>query len=388
MRILQVPANAGYGGMPLHVLTLSKGLAARGHVVEILCMGDGPMVSAYERAGFKVTVVTHLSSKSRRDPLTLIRTIRFLRAAVARSAPEIIHTHGPRASFFMGLTLFGRRRIPLVASAHGSYSQFSFGHETEFGVLKSKARGLQYRWIDRLTGRLADLFIAVCEATRKDIVEGLGVPEAKVVVVHNGIEDHRADAATVKALRAGLGYESGNRLVVFVGRVAFHKGVGYLADAAESVLMKLPEARFLVVGEGPMEEALRQRAEKPPLIGRFTLMGMRTNALEIIAMADLLVLPSLSEGLPLSLLEAAMSGKAMVASNVGGVSEVVVEGETGLLVNPRDSDALATAISSLLNNDDERENMGAAARRLWEMQFTADGMTGKMEEEYFRLLAR
>lgn len=386
MRILQVPANAGYGGMPLHVLTLAKGLAAKGHEVEILSMSDGPMVSEYENAGFKVTVVPNMGRKTRRDPLSLIRTLRFIKAAVARSGPDVIHAHSPRASFFMGLALRGRGRIPLVATAHGSFSQFSFGHENEFSVIKSKAREFQYRWIDRLTGRYADLFIAVCEATRSDIVDGLGVPEAKVVVVHNGIEEHCVNTLDVKSMRADFGYEAEDKLVVFVGRVAFHKGVSYLADAAESVLQKVPAARFLVVGEGPMEKDLKRRAGKYPLAGRFTLTGLRTDAVEIVAMSDLLVLPSLSEGLPLSLLEAAMSGKAMVGSDVGGISEVIIDGETGLLAPPRDARALAEAISRLLANDEERKKMGIAAQRLWRKQFTADAMIDRMETEYSRLL--
>lgn len=387
MRILQVPANAGYGGMPLHVLTLSKGLAARGHHIEILSMSSGPMVTEFEKAGFKVAAVPDMGRKSRRDPLSLMRTVQSIRASVARSEPEIIHTHGPRASFFMGLALRGQRRIPLVASAHGSFSQFSFGHEREFNLVKRKARELQYRWIDRMTGRCADLFIAVCEATRNDIVERLGVPEAKVVIVHNGIEENRVDAETVKALRAGFGCEADDRLVVFVGRVAFHKGVTYLADAAESIIKQVPAARFLAVGEGPMEEELKQRAGKPLLAGRLMLAGRRTDAVEIIASSDLLVLPSLSEGLPLTLLEAAMTGKAMVGSNVGGISEVIIDGETGLLVPPRDDRALAAAISRLLADDDEREKMGIAAHRLWSEQFTAGVMIDKIEAEYVRLLA-
>lgn len=386
MKILQVPANTGYGGMPLHVLTLAKGLAARGHEVEILCMSDGPMVSEYEDAGLKVTVVPSLGRRMRRDPLTLMRAVRFLRAAVVKSEPDLIHTHGPRASFFMGLALRGRRRTPLVASAHGSFSQFSFGHKSEFGVLKRKARELQYRGIDRLTGRYADLFIAVCEATRRDIVDGLGVPAVKVAVVHNGVEEHRIDAEAVGAIRTRFGYDAGDRLVVFVGRVAFHKGAGFLADAAESVLEQVPAARFLVVGEGPMEDDLKRRASTGPLAGRFTLAGRRTDAVEIVAASDLLVLPSLSEGLPLTLLEAAMTGRAMIGSDIGGVSEVIIDGETGLLVSPRDTRALAAAISRLLADDDERKKMGAAAHRLWKKEFTVGGMIDKMEEEYSRLL--
>ncbi len=388
MKIIQMPANAGYGGMPLHVLALARGLVKRGHEVEILSMSDGPMIERYEAVGLPVSVVPALGRKMSTNPLTWFRVVRFLRDTISVSRPDIVHSHGPRAHIFAGLALRGAGGVPLVATAHGSFTQFALGHEQEFSLFRSRLRKLEYRGADWLTGRLADRFVAVSEANRHDLVEGAGAPPRKVVVVHNGIEEQRVDEAQWLQIRREFDCDPSDKLVVFVGRLAFHKGVSYLMEAATVVAGSMPDARFVVVGEGPMEAELRRMAGRSPLAGRLFFAGRRSDAVDIIAAADLFVLPSLSEGLPLTLLEAAMCGRSMVATDVGGAADVVRENETGVLVPPRDAAALAAAMEQLLADTAGREGMGTAARRLWQREFTAELMVNKMEKIYSSLSSR
>ncbi len=370
------------GGAPLHVLTLSRNLAARGHQVEILSMGSGPMVGRYRQAGLEVTVVPGLGQRVRHHPRVFIHAARFVHTAMEAIRPELIHVHGPRAGFFIELSLREKRGVPLVATAHGSFTQFALGHEEEFSRSRGWLRQFEYRGVDWMTGRLADRFVAVSEATSRGLIERAGVPPRKVMVIHNGIEERQVGEARRRELRRQFGCRPGTKLVAFVGRLAFHKGVGFFVDAAEAVIRRLPNTRFVMVGEGPMEAELNRRAKKPPLTGGLSIAGQRDDAVAIIAAADLFVLPSLSEGLPLTLLEAAMCGRAMVATDVGGVSEVVREGETGLLVPPRDAVALALAMERLLENEAIRVGMGAAARLLWRQEFTAEKMVDRMERLY------
>lgn len=387
MKIIQITANAGYGGMPLHVLTLARGLRQRGHQVQILSMSEGPMVRKFAADGFPVAVAPALGRKMDLNPLTWLRAERFVRDSVARSRPDIVHSHGPRAHLFAGLALRGNSSAPLVSTAHGSFAQFALGHEREFGDLHKRLRLLKYESMERLTGHLADRFIAVSEATRRDLIELAGVPAAKVEVVYNGVEEQNFVEKQLQELRLRLECRPGDQLVVFAGRLAYHKGAGFFTVAAET-LTKPPNVRFVIVGEGPMETEIRRRAARPPLAGRLTLTGRREDAVAIIASADLFVLPSLSEGLPLTLLEAAMCGRAVVASNTGGMPEIVKNGETGLLVPPGDATALAESIVSLLSDQREREKMGAAARQLWERKFTADVMVDKLEKTYSSLMPK
>ena len=382
MRILQVAANTGYGGMPFHVLTLSKGLTERGHEVSLLSMDHGPLCDEFLETGIPVVSIPILGRKASRNPLTMLKAAGIVRKDILIEKPDIVHTHGPRAHFFVDLARFDRKRTAVVSSVHGSFTQFVSGNQGEFGRVKSALKRYQYGGIDRLTARRSAVMIAVCEATRRDLVEKLRIRPEKVEVVRNGIEERQVSVDAAAALREEFGCGVDDRLVAYVGRLAYHKGTGLIAEAARIVASDNPRACFVAVGDGPMEEELRRQTAGQPLTGRFFATGRRSDALEIIAASDLLILPSLSEGLPISLLEAAMTGTAMVASDVGGIPEIVIDGETGLLVPVGDSRALAAAIGRLLADDGERERMGAAARSLWERRFTVSQMLDRMEEIY------
>ncbi len=386
MKIIQIPANADYGGLPLHVLTLARGLRERGHQVEILSMSDGPMIKKFETDGFPVAIAPALGRKINANPLTWLRAGRFVRDTVAQRHPDLVHSHGPRAHLFAGLALRGNSFVPLVSTAHGSFTQFVLGHEQEFGGIHKRLRRLKYNSMDRLTGHLADRFIAVSEATGRDLIEHAGIPASKVKIVYNGIEEQNFAEQQLQELRQQLGCRPDSRLVVFVGRLAYHKGAGLFADAAAAVAQRLPDTRFVMVGEGPMEAELQRRSGATPLAERLIIAGRRADAVAIIAAADLFALPSLSEGLPLTLLEAAMCGRAVVASNTGGIPEIVRNGETGLLAPPGEARVLADIMEKLLANEEERETMGAAARQLWERRFRAEKMVKRVEELYIHTI--
>lgn len=385
MKILQVVANTGYGGMPIHVLTLSKGLKERGHEVGLLSMDEGPLLGEFARAGIPVTSIPFLNQKARRDPVTLVKAVDMVRKTIRDYNPDIVHTHGPRAHFFVDIAQLFQKGPAVVSSVHGSFSQFVSGNRNEFGWVKSTLKKIQYGGIDKLTARRSAMMIAVCEATRSELIRALKIAPYKVRVVRNGIEEQRAEPQVVDSLRREFGCSDSEKLVAYVGRVAYHKGSGFLVEAAEIVAASIPEARFVAVGDGPMVEELRLRTASGPLAGRFIVTGRRSDAVDVIAASDLLILPSLSEGLPLTLLEAAMTGTAMVASDVGGISEVVTDGETGLLVPGGDSSRLAGAIGRLLADDEERGSMGAAARRSWELKFTVRRMIDSIEEIYTKV---
>lgn len=382
MRVLQVPTYIVYGGLSMHVLTLAAGLKQRGHDVEVLSMCPGPLAPEFEEAGIPLTVVPHLKQKAGRNPLLVAQVIRHVRSLIRDKSPEIVHTHGPRAHYFAGVAAAGAGNHRLLASAHGSYTQFTAGQTRELGRLQKRVTKLMYGGIDRMTARRADRVIAVSEATRDDLVDGLGIDARKVAVIHNGIEEIRVSEAQKAAIRNEFGFTEADQVIACVGRIAHHKGSGYLAAAMKIICSKMPGARFLVVGEGPMKDELCQLVNDGHLAGRAFVTGSRKDAIDIIAAADMLVMPSLSEGLPITLLEAAMTGTAMVASDVGGMPEVVRDGETGLLCSPGDAQGMANAIMSLLGDDQLRQRMGVAARALWEKEFTHEVMVQRMEALY------
>lgn len=388
MRILQVPTYIVYGGMSMHVLTLAAGLSRHGHEVEVLSMCPGPLQAEFEKARIPLSVVPYLGQRAGRNPLLLAKVVSHVRRFIRDMEPDVVHTHGPRAHFFAGIAAGSAGSSRLVASAHGSYTQFTVGQTGELGGLQRQLKKTLYSGIDRLTARRAARMIAVSGATRNDLVDGLGIEASKVTVVRNGIEDVVVSEASKVAVREEFGFSEDDRIVACVGRVAHHKGSTVLAEAMKMICQRSPQARFLVVGEGPMKDELRQMTGRGELAGRAFVTGRRTDAVAIIAAADVLVMPSFSEGLPITLLEAAMSGTAVVATSVGGMPEVVKEGKTGLLCPPGDPESLAAALTELIEDDAARSRMGTAARRLWEEEFTEEAMVTRMEAVYSEVCSR
>ena len=388
MKIVQLVTYSVFGGMSLHVLSLAKNLKQRGHDVEVLSMCDGPLIPEFRRAGIPVTVVPQLEQRMSRSPLTIARAIRYTSKFIREKDADVVHTHGPRAHFLGGCAVRLSGRRVMVASVHGSFSQFTAGQDAELSPWKKRLKSLQYINIDRLTARVADKMVAVCPATESELINRLGIPAARVRLVHNGIEEQVISLEEIRRLRAELGFRDGDKVMAYVGRLAYHKGSHDLIDAMEIVAKQVPEARFLLVGEGPMMAEMMKRASQPLLDGKVIFTGVRRDAVALMASADLVVLPSLSEGPSLTLVEAAMLGRAAVATRVGGMPEVVLEGQTGLLVPPHAPKELAAAITRLLTDDEERLALAATAWEMWKKRhFSAQQMAITMEELYNELVA-
>lgn len=385
MRILQVTAHLRRGGMPLHVLTLADGLRRRGHEVGILSLGGGSLKGEFVQAGLDPTIVPILGDRAGRGPILAMNVARRVRQEIKAADPEIVHSHGPRAHFFAAPAARFAGRPAVVLSAHGSFMQFTMGNEGEMGAASRRLKRFEYGTIDRWAARFSNAVVAVSQPTARDLM-ALSIPWEKIRVIHNGIEEQhpREDSAVV---RRALGLESDAKLVACIGRIAFHKGSADMVDAAIEVASEVTAARFVFAGDGPLEEELRSRVAAAGLQQKIIFTGIMDEVLGLIAASDLVVLPSLSEGLPLTLLEAAMLGRAMVATDVGGMPEVVRPGQTGYLVPPGSPRDLATSIRRLLLDDEERARMGKAARSLWREEFTAARMIDRMEELYDRVLA-
>ncbi|MHB8168795.1 MAG: glycosyltransferase family 4 protein [Thermoleophilia bacterium] len=383
MRILQVPVYAACGGLSLHTLTLSRQLLARGHEVRVLSMSDGPLLDGFREAGIESSVMPAAGVAGRRDLPFLLRAARSIRQQVADFRPDVVHSHGQQAHLLCALSL-PRRQI-FVASAHGSFRQFAGGHTGRDRAASSLIKIFQYGAMDRIAGWRSDRMVAVCEATRQELIETLRLRPAKVAVIPNGIEEQTVAAETADAVRRQLPGDADTPLVVFVGRIGFHKGCQDLVEAAAMVLKARPAVRFALVGEGPLKAKLEAETVAHGLAEHVIFTGQRLDAAALIAAADVVVLPSHTEGLPLTLLEAAMLAKPMVATSVGGVPEIVRAGETGLLVAPGEPAALAQALGELLADGGARQRLGDNARQLWEQRFTAAAMADGMEKLYREL---
>jgi glycosyltransferase involved in cell wall biosynthesis len=234
--------------------------------------------------------------------------------------------------------------------------------------------------------RRADGIVAVCEAVRNRYV-GMGLPAAKVVVVENGVEEGRHDGREGRRrAEEALGRPlPGPPLVTVLASLHRRKGLEHLLRAAGSVVSAVPPARFVVAGEGPERGALELLRGELGLGDVVAFPGALRPVRELLAASDLFVLSSLEEGISNALLEAQAEGVPAVVTDVGGNSEVVDQGVTGLVVPPADPDALARGMIEILTDPGRRTSMQAAAIARSRERFGLERMTRRMESYYASL---
>lgn len=309
-----------------------------------------------------------------RDLSVLYRLYRLLRAL----QPDLVHTHMAKAGT-IGRVAARLARVPLVVHTyHGHVFHSYFG----------PARTRFFLSIERSLSRLTDLIVTVGEKQRREILDyGIGTPN-KVTSVPLGLElepflsseRHRGE------LRAELGIGADVPLVGIVGRLVPVKGHADFIEAARLVSSRIPHARFLVVGDGELRRELERQVLALGLGREVLFLGWRHDLPRIYADLDLVVLSSHNEGSPVALIEAMAAGKAVVATDVGGVSDVVADGVSGVLVPPREPQALADAISSVLARS-ELTSMGERGRAAVYPKYSVSRLVSDLQRLYTNLAA-
>ena len=284
--------------------------------------------------------------------------------------PDIVHAHDPHAVAAASLALAfntSLTRQPLIASRRVAFH------------LKAHA-------FSRWKYHQVDCFIAASDSIHTVLLND-GIAASNIVTVHEGIDIHRIQVETMANIHAELWLPVQAPIVGAIGALTPEKGHRHLIDAAALVVREVPDARFVILGEGELRPALERQIRELHLDKHVFLPGFRQDVLGFLRAFDVFVMPSLSEGLGTSLLDAMAASKATVATNTGGIPEVVVDGETGLLVPPRDHQALAHAIATLLKDQKRREKMGAAGLERVQRIFSAEQMVEKTLEVYRNLSA-
>ena len=263
-------------------------------------------------------------------------------------------------------------RVPSVVATSHCYSP-----------LHSPLHGVRLSWIKQyLQAAAIDRYIAVSNDVGKRLLVGLGVHSAKIKVVRNGIALDPFERPAEPAFRAELGGSSDRLLVLTPARLHGDKGHDYLLEAASQV----PSAIFLLAGDGPERQRLERKATDLGVRDRVRFLGHRGDIARLLANSDLFVLPSLYEGLPLSVLEAMAAGKPVVATAVGGTDEIIVDGVSGKLVPPRNAQSLAIAINMLLSDLESARRIALAGQARAKEMFSANTMVHHVEDLYSELL--
>jgi glycosyltransferase involved in cell wall biosynthesis len=303
------------------------------------------------------------------SPHTLRQVIRIA-AELRRRRVQVVHSYLFHANWFG--TLAGRLAgAPVVIVSKRSMDVYPRARE---------------RWACRLSNRLAHRVTAVAEAVREHVHREEGCPREKVVVIPNGVNADQFGTAASSTAQEVLGAGGDGKVVGTITRLVWKRGHEELLEAAALVAEREPGARLLVVGDGPLRPTLEQKVKERGLEGCVRFLGAVPRAARLLPHFDVFVLSSVWEGMSNGLLEAMAAGRPVVATRVGGNPEVVVDGESGLLVPPRDPQAMADAVLRLLREPELACRMGEAARRRVEAEFTLPGMVRRMERLYEELL--
>ena len=339
MKIIFVLHSHTSGGAERHLLQLMQGLSAR-RDIECVYAGplDGWLGEKLVDAGFRCF---HVPFHGRFDLISLVR----LALLVRKEKADIVHGHLTRGALYAGLAslLSG---TPNVATAHSTNAHKHFGR--------------------------ASRIIAVSDAVARFLADS-GYPPEKIRTVYHGVQDYAGYAPSKDALRAE--FDLGDAPVLaMVARFQSAKG----HDIAFRALARLKNRPWMLLLAGGLEtkwaEQMRSFAAQLGIESRIRFIGHRDDVANVYACTDIILAPSRREALSLTLLEAASFGLPVAAADVGGISEVVDNGETGLLVPPDDDAELAKAIQSLLDDSDLRIRMGKAARRCYEARFSVESM--------------
>jgi len=240
--------------------------------------------------------------------------------------------------------------------------------------------------IDRAAGRFVDHYVAVSYANSRYLIEEKKLPAKKVHVIHNGCNLKKFDPsrAAPKGLKNSLGFSADDPVVVVLGRLEPQKGHRFLLQAYARVLREVPTTRLVCVGAGTLDRELQDQCRELHIEDRVRFVGYQSNVADWLALADLTVLPSLFEGLPLVAIESLAAQRSVVATAVDGSTEVVINEETGLTVPPANARALAEAIVRLLRQTELRNRLARAGRQWVVDNFSEEQQIRKTEELYLR----
>ena len=307
------------------------------------------------------------------DLYSLFRLYRLIRA----ERPEIVHTHTSKAGVLGRIAAFLNRVPGIIHMPHGHVFYGYFG----------KTKTSLFIWIERLMARFTDKIITLTDFEKRDYISlGIG-KEEKFITIHGGIDPGRFSKRIDKGVLKGeLGLSPEETVIGWIGRLERVKGCEYFIRGSKGVKerMKHKRLRFLVVGDGSLRTYLERLARELGLSEDMIFMGERTDIPEIMGALDLFVLSSLNEGLGRVILEAMASRVPVIATEVGGVPEIVIDGVTGILVPPASPEKLAEAICMVLSDEEIQKRLISNAEERVRL-FTLDRTIKELESLYLKI---
>lgn len=376
LRVCHLVHELALGGLENQLCRILEATDAEIDFTVCYLGGDQSLESEMEAADARVHHLGHGSDSPIRNltPWSLWRTRQFL----AAEGFDVLHTHGSAYLHVLGRLSALRTGTAVIGTYHNTAENFDDAMLT----------------LERATRSLSDLNIAVSEGVERSFAGSASqYPPAgdlarQTYTIHNGIDVDEFQSAVEDAdaagLRAELGFQPSDLVFLCIGRYSSEKNQQKLIAAMAAVVEDHPDARLVLVGWGPMEQELRERAGEEGLADNVVVTGRVPTVHEYYAMADAFVLPSLTEGLSVVLLEAMSAGLPIVGTDVAGTSEAVVHGETGFVVPPDSRRHLSHAMGQLCDGD-RRRKMAERGRERVESEFSIADTANKYTDAYRRI---
>lgn len=356
MIILHTEASLGWGGQEIRILEEARGLIGRGHDVRLLCPPEARIYEEAPRLGVPVEALP-IDRKN-------LRGLFALRAWLRRHPVDVINTHSSTDSWLAALACASlRRHPPIVRTRH-----ISSAIPDNFGS----------RW---LYARVPSHIVTTGEALRASLIAQFDLAPERITSIPTGIDPLRYVPAPKSIVRGELGLDPNLHYLGIIATLRSWKGHRYLIDAFAS--LDAPDWRLLIVGSGPQQASIEAQIDKLGLRQRILLTGQQHNADRWMQALDIFCLPSYAnEGVPQAIMQAMFTGLPIVTTPVGAILEAVADRDTALVVAPKDSTALAGAISELMRDQALRAALGERARLRALAHFTLNGMLDRMEQVF------
>lgn len=368
IHVMQVTFGMPIGGMERVIMDLCRYVDPDRYRFTICCTSvRGPLADQMEAEGIPVIYCPNQSRLAKYlRGLELSRIFR-------RSEIDIIHTHHMPA-FIDSVIATRLTQVPVLINTD---------HCKDYSIEKK-----HLMMMERAASYFADEIVAVSNHTRDEMMRYEKIPAEKLSVIYNGVNIKLTRKESPEELRREFGLRPDERVVGTVGRVVDQKGFDLLLRSVPYILRRFPKTKFMIVGGGEREQDLRKLASELGISNQVIFTSWRRDAVDLIQVFDVFALTSRFEGMPMVLLEAMALSKPIVGTAVGGVPEVVLNNQSGIVIDRREPELLADALSELVGDQALARRMGSYGRARYEKQFTAEAMAAAYEERYRKYLER
>ena len=363
MKILHLNTEKTWRGGEQQTLYLLQVLQKRGIFCHLVCQPDSPMAQKARQAGL---MVFPISMHGEADPIACYR----IRNLIKTFHYDILHSHTSHAHTLAFIASIGCKVCRLVT------------RRVDFSIFRHsflRLSGIKYR-------HMADYYIAISRKI-KDVMVADGVAAERIFVVHSGVDLRRFAGVSGDHLITEFNLTPGEKVVINVAHLAGHKGQQFLVRAIPRVVKKIPGVRFFIVGKGELLAELKALAASLGITRELVFTGFRSDVGAFYKLADLFVMSSVQEGLGTAVLDALAEGKAVVATDCGGIPEIIHDGETGRLVEPANPEALADGIVDMLTRVEAAKAMAIEGRAMVQNCFSIEAMVDNNIEVYKKVLA-